>query len=446
MLSSNDQKQHYDALKLKRDLLSMNNHRIALLLVILNFLVAAREPKAEAAGVATESINTLGLELLTRATKTNANALLSPYSIQSALAMTYAGAAGDTRAEMARVLHFAGEEAGLHQSFASLQKALTDVMKKTAESAEAARQYGGASEPITLTVANRLFGQQGYEFRQPFLALVRDTYGAPLQQMDFVRNTSAARSEMNNWVEDQTRQRIRDLIPPDGIDRETRLVLVNAIYLKAPWAEEFSTNLTQLRLFHINGGATQDVPTMQRQGHFGYAEREGYRIVTVPYSGHEVQLLILLPDAVDGLAALESKLTPFDLTTAATPRTAEVRLHLPKFKLEPPLLRLSEALIGLGMKSAFDKPAGSANYDRMAPRRPDDYLKISEVFHKTFLELDEKGTEAAAATAVVMMRVASMVGEKAKPIEVRVDRPFLFAIQHRPSGACLFLGRVTNPH
>jgi serpin B len=319
------------------------------------------------------------------------------------------------------------------------------VHKKTAERAENAKKYGGPTEPVTLTIANRLFGQQGYEFRQPFLTLTRDTYHAPFQSMDFIRNSSAARLEINAWVEDQTRQRIRDLIPADGIDRDTRLVLVNALYLKAPWAQEFSTNMTKLRPFHLDGGATQDVPTMERQDRFGYSQRDGYRVVTVPYSGGDVQFLILLPDAVDGLAALEANLSPQDLIGAASAKPADVRLQLPKFKLEPPLLRLSEALVGLGMRSAFDKPEGSANFDRMAPRKPDDYLKISEVFHKTFLELDEKGTEAAAATAVVMMRVTSAVGKKPEPVEVRVDRPFLFAIQHRPSGACLFLGRVTNP-
>jgi len=422
----------------------MKKQSIAILFATMTSLAALIAPGAKAAGVATEAINSLGLDLLTKATDAKANAVLSPYSIQSALAMTFAGAAGDTHAEMARVLHYTSDEAGLHQSFAALQEALAEVTKTTAERAENAKEYGGPSEPVTLTVANRLFGQEGYEFRQPFLALVRDTYGAPFQPMDFIRNASGARLEINTWVEDQTRKRIRDLIPSDGVDPETRLVLVNAIYLKAPWAHEFSTNATSSRAFHFRGGAVM-VPTMQLQSDLGYAERQGYRIVTIPYSGSEVQLLILLPGAMDGLAALEAKLTPDDLTTAATPETTEVKLQLPKFKLEPPLLLLSKSLKALGMKSAFDEPEGSANFDRMAPRKPDDYLKISEVFHKTFLELDEKGTEAAAATAVVMMRVASFVGKKTEPIEVRVDHPFLFAIQHRPSGTCLFLGRVTDP-
>jgi serpin B len=394
---------------------------------------------------AAQTVNALGLELLARGTAANANALLSPYSIQTALAMTFAGAAGDTRVEMAKVLHYAGDEAELHQSFAALQKALDEVAASTAERAELAKKHGGPSEPVTLTVANRLFGQEGYEFRAPFLALVEDTYGAPFQAMDFVRRSSDATKEINAWVEEKTRRRIRDLIPSDGLNQETRLVLVNAIYLKAPWVEEFSASATKPRPFHVGGGQAQDVPTMVRQSHFGYAQRDGFSVVTIPYSGGEVQFLVLLPDETNGLAALEAKLTPQLLVSCANPGMAEVILDLPKLKLEPPLFRLGKVLQSLGMKSAFDRPRGTANFDRMAPRKPNDYLYISEVFHKTFLTLDEKGTEAAAATAVAMMRATAALREKPKPIEVRVDHPFLFAVQHRPSGACLFLGRITDP-
>jgi serpin B len=154
---------------------------------------------------------------------------------------------------------------------------------------------------------------------------------------------------------------------------------------------------------------------------------------------------VILPDAVNGLAAVEAGLTAETLASFAKPGTADVRLKLPKFKLEPPLLRAGDALRALGMQTAFNRPEGSANFDRMAPRRPDDYLFISEVFHKTFLALDEHGTEAAAATAVVMMRATSIVVDPPEPIDVTVDRPFLFAIQQRSTGACLFLGRVVDP-
>jgi serpin B len=400
---------------------------------------AADNPSAAA-----QAVNALGLDLLAKGTDANTNALLSPYSIQSALAMTYAGAAGETRTQMAKVLHYPEDETALHQSFTDLQKALEAVTKTTAERAKIAKDQGGPGEPFVLTVANRLFGQDGYAFRQPFLELVKDRYRAPLEMMDFIHNADKERLKINGWVEEQTHKRIRDLIPANGLNDETRLVLVNAIYMKAPWAETFSEGTTQPLPFQVKGNETLKVPTMRRTAHMGYAKREGYQVITVPYIGGDMQLLVLLPDAKDGLAAMEAKVTPDILSGCAKPGTSEVELFLPRFKMEPPLFKLGKVLCSLGMAGAFDKPQGSANFDRMAPRKPNDYLYISEVFHKTFLALDEKGTEAAAATAVVMMRATAFI-EKPKPLEVRVDRPFLFAIQHRPSGTCLFLGRVTDP-
>lgn len=409
-------------------------------------LASGAAPLSTNAETAARAINALGVDLLAQGTQDGANALISPYSIQSALAMTFAGADGETRKEMARVLHFPDEENQLHSSFAALQGALDEVARRTAERAEKSAKLGGPNDPVTLTVANRLFGQQGYAFRAPFLERVESTYKAPLQTMEFSADPNAARLTINAWVESQTRERIRDLIPANGLDKDTRLVLVNAIYLKAPWAAEFPQHATKPEPFHVGGDrATTDVPTMMRQDRFGHAQHDGYAALTIPYSGGEVQFLILLPDQADGLPALEAKLTADLLTASARADTKDVILHLPKFKLQPPLMTLSRTLQSLGMKSAFDQPRGSANFDRMAPRKPDDYLFISEIFHKTFLDLDEKGTEAAAATAVAMMRATAAIGEKPKPIEVRVDRPFVFAIQHRPSGACLFLGRVTDP-
>ena len=184
---------------------------------------------------------------------------------------------------------------------------------------------------------------------------------------------------------------------------------------------------------------------MMRQDAFGYAKHDGFVAVAIPYSGEELQFLVLLPDTAVGLPGLESKLTPQLLMECARLKDEDIVLYLPKFKLEPPLFALRKTLETLGMESAFDVPQGSANFDGIAPRRPNDYLYISNVFHKTFVEVDEKGTEAAAATAVVMMRATAHFEEKPKPIEVRVDRPFVFAIQHRPSGACLFVGRVADP-
>jgi serpin B len=219
----------------------------------------------------------------------------------------------------------------------------------------------------------------------------------------------------------------------------------NAIYLKAPWAHEFSESATTPQSFHIRGGAPVDVPMMQKEDRqFGYAKREGFTAVSLPYIGNELQFIVLVPDEVNGLRALESKLNAQVLSQCAKLDAHDVDLSLPKFKFEPPTIALSDKLQALGLHSAFDQPSGSANFDRMAPRSPKDYLYISQVFHKTFIAVDEKGTEAAAATAVAMMAGSAMI-ERPEPIEVKVDRPFIYAIQHVPSGAILFLGRVTDP-
>jgi serpin B len=344
---------------------------------------------------------------------------------------------------MAKALHYVSDEDGLNGSFAALQQALEEMAKESVTQAERMKQYA-PRDPITLTVANRLFGQEGYQFRAAFLALVKDNYRAPFQPLDFVRDAVGATKTINAWVEDQTHQRIRDILPQGALNDLTRLVLVNAIYLKAPWNEPFEVSATKPLPFHLADGKEVDVPTMSTQRHFGYAKRSGFTVLVLPYSHWDLRFVIFLPDGKEGFAGLQQRLSSSLLAECRQLEARDVILYLPKFKIEPPPLALGGTLRALGMRSAFDEPQGSANFERMAPRRPNDYLYLSEVFHKTFLSLDEKGTEAAAATAVIMATPQVLV-EKPKPVEVHVDRPFIFAIQHAPSGACLFLGRVTDP-
>jgi leukocyte elastase inhibitor len=417
-----------------------------LILHVFGALIAAMAYGATGYDTAATATNQLAVDLHRQLATGNENLCMSPYSIESALAMTFAGADGETRTEMARVLHFPGDASTVPASLASLQRSLEEMSVKTAELVKEAKRFGGPSEPITLMIANRLFAQKGYEFRQAFLALVKQNYGGAFELLDFVTDASGATQHINQWVADQTHDRIRDLIPANALNRTTRLVLANALYLKAPWADSFSEKATQPEPFHVRGKTPVDVPTMNKEAPFGFAKREGFIAVSLPYVGNDLQFLVLLPDDVNGLRALESKLTASMLAECAKLETREeVDLHLPKFKFEPPTIALAEKFQALGMKSAFDVPRGSANFDGIAPRKPNDYLYISNVFHKTFIAVDEKGTEAAAATAVVMMRATAMAGPKPKPIEVRVDRPFVYAIQHVPSGVCLFLGRVTDP-
>ena len=403
------------------------------------------------APVTTESaaapVNALGIDLLKKTSRPDATALLSPYSIQSALAMAYAGAEGVTREEMTNALHYSKDEATLHQSFAALRKTLEEVMRSSAESSERERQFSATNDPLVLTIANRLFGQSGYEFRQSFPGLLKDSYAAPFEPMDFKKDPALAARQINAWVENQTRQRIRNLVAETALNELTRLVLVNAIYLKAPWAEPFEISATKPGPFYVNGSQGVDVPTMNKRHELPFAQGDGFVAVSLPLT-YPLQFQIFLPAKRDGLAQLEKQLISDMFAGKIKWERRDVMLSLPRFKIEPPVLSLSAALQALGMKTAFDIPPGSANFDRIAPRRPGDYLAISDVFHKTFLNLDEKGIEAAAATAILFR--AGGIHQPPKPVEVRVDHPFLFAIvtqlKSESGGAtCLFLGHITDP-
>lgn len=406
-------------------------------LALATALLALVSSGAQAAtsDAAAQATNALGLDLYAKLADGNGNICFSPYSISCALAMTLDGAAGETEEEMARVLHLDPKQDN-DSSFNALQKSLGEIPAR-------AKTDGASGEPIVLSMANRLFAQEGFDFRPKFLAEVKDNFGAAPELLDFENNAGDAREKVNQWVAQQTHQRILDLISAP-LSAKTRLILANAIYLKAAWAEKFPKGGTAPAPFHVRGTESDPVPTMVKGDSLGYAKHDGFSLVALPYVGSDLQLVILLPDAVDGWHNLEKKLTPALLAECAKLPETKVNIHLPKFKIEPPAIQLAEELESLGMKSAFDIPAGSANFDRMAPRRPNDYLAISDVFHKAYVSVDENGTEAAAATAVVMIR-ATAAFRPTEPIEVKVDRPFLYAIQDVSSGACLFLGRVVDP-
>lgn len=393
------------------------------------------------------SINALGLDLYRLAAgPAEGNLLLSPYSIHAALGMTFSGAAGKTREEMAKVLHAEGRADALAGDHAALRASFEAAVADSQRRAEADKKYGGSFQPLQLRVANRLFGRDQYPFDAGFLKSMESEWRAPLETASFAADAEAARQRINGWVEDQTEKRIKDLIPSGGVDEGTRLVLVNALYFKAAWSDKFYKRNTKPLPFYAGGKTVVEVPTMYQKEKPGYAKRSGFTAVTLPYTGFQFQFLILLPDARDGLAALEKEITAAQLEKLAKlPREVEVKLYLPKFRVEPPTLALTRALEKLGMSTAFDKPAGSADFSGMAPRTPNEYVFVSQVFHKTFLALDEEGTEAAAATAVAMAAGSAPPKDPPQPVEVRVDHPFLYAIQHRETGACLFLGRVTDP-
>ncbi|MBX3273895.1 MAG: serpin family protein [Sandaracinaceae bacterium] len=388
-------------------------------------------PTPEQAQLFARASNAFGLELWSHLRSERGNQIVSPASIAVALDMTFAGARGETAAEMARVLRAPSDAAALHEAAGNVLSTWNDPSR----------------EAYTLAVANRLFGERTYTFEEPFLALTRTTYRAPLEPLDFRSAADASRVAINGWVAEQTRDRIRDLLPPASIDDQTRLVLVNAVYFLARWATEFETHSTQPRPFFVDGaGSGAPVPTMHRTGLMRYGEVDGAQVLELPYRQNEVGMTIVLPRERDGLGALEEGLDPERLErwVASLEDGHRVALALPKFRIAPPTsLRLADLLQQMNMRLAFSRER--ADFTGIAnPPSPADRLYVSQVFHKAFVAVDEQGTEAAAATAVVMARAGSGMPPE-PPIELRADHPFLFFIRDLRSGTVLFMGRLTDP-
>ena len=418
-------------------------------LFMVSTLPSSGAPSPPPPDPAAAAVNALGLDLFRHTSKPNANVLLSPYSIQSALAMAYAGADGLTRQEMARVLHYPQDETALHNSFARLRNELQEAVRRSEEYSKQVSP-GFPNDALVLNVANRLFGQSGYDFRQPFLDLLNNTYAAPFESLDFAGDPAQAAQHINKWVETQTSQRIRNLIPDSALTDLTRLVLVNALYLKAPWGHPFEVSATKPDFFYVNGDQRVQVPMMHLTRDLGFARGNGFVAVWLPLTS-PLQMVVFLPAKRTGLAELEKQLSLDLLAGNFKWEPRSVALSLPRFKLEPATLSLAASLQAMGLKTAFDLPIGSANFDRIAPRRPTDYLALSKVLHKTYLNVEEKGIEAAAATSMEFMTRGGL-HDPEKPVEVRVDHPFFFTILAHSSvpseprtPICLFLGHVTDP-
>jgi serpin B len=379
-------------------------------------------------GSLAKSSNALAFDLYAKARAQGGNLAISPISIATALTMTWAGARGDTAAQMKKVLHAEGD-AGQAM----------DVAGKLLAS------FGGADSKVTLRVANRLFGEKTYAFEQAYLDRTKAAFGAPLEGLDFKHAVEPSRVHINDWVAKQTQDRIKNLIPENGLSNQTRLVLTNAIYFLGDWMTPFKKEATRPEPFHATATATHDVPTMHQAAHFQFAALDGVKVLEMPYEGGEVAMTFILPDAVAGLDAVEKRLSPAALDKWVRAMASEqVLVALPKFEINPATsLALADTLKSLGMPLAFDPD--KADFTAIAnPPSPADRLYISQVFHKAFVKLDEKGTEAAAATAVVMSRAGS-AAPSTPPAEFRADHPFLFVLRHVKSGAILFMGRVSDP-
>jgi len=344
------------------------------------------------------------------------NLLFSPYSLSVALAMTYAGARGETEQQMAEALHLLSQEQ-VHYAYNALDQALASR---------------GENDDVTLVFANALWPQKGYPFLDSFLDLLAENYGAGLRPLDFAQ-AEAARQQINQWASDQTEEKILDLLPEGAVDGETALVLTNAVYFSALWLHAFPQENTYLGGFKLLDGRQVGVPMMSQTANLGYAQLEGVQAVELPYAGEELSMEVLVPDAgtfesyVRGLTADELA----GVLDALQP--ASVRLDLPKFSYDAGF-QLKQALTKLGMTDAFGMNADFSGMDGSQE------LFIDEVYHKSYIAVDEAGTEAAAASAVVMSRKGPSV-----PQQVIVDRPFVYLIRDVESGTILFLGHVVNP-
>ncbi len=357
------------------------------------------------------------------------NLFYSPYSISLALAMAYAGARGETASQMTGTLHFTLPSDRFHSAFNALDLDL----------AQRPEQASGVSEKqrFELSIVNSMWGQRDWPFLPAFLDTLALNYGAGMRLVDYQTAPEPARKAINDWVSDETKGKIEDLIPQGVIDRLTRLVLVNAIYFKAAWEYPFEESLTEDGPFNLLDGSQVSVPMMSLDSseRLGYLDGEDFQAVLLPYKGGLAEMVILLP--------YEGKFETFETSLTADRfaeilsgiETQSVNLTMPKFSFTRDL-SLNEMLVGLGMKDAFDPVL--ANFSGIDGSRD---LYIQAALHKAFIAVDEAGTEAAASTAIIIGLMSMPISE----INIKIDRPFIFAIRDIPTGSILFLGRVVDP-
>ncbi|WP_255169263.1 serpin family protein [Natrononativus amylolyticus] len=359
------------------------------------------------------------------------NLFCSPYSVSVALAMTYAGARGDTAAEMADALRYELEGDDLHPAFGALEAEFAR-RNEDGEDVDDPTGEGHDGPAFQLSTANSTWGEEGVDFDEAFLELLEAYYGAGMRLVDFSGSPEEARERINEWVEERTNDRIEDLLPGGSIDASTRLVLTNAIYFEAMWKYPFSEEDTEPAPFTGLDGEETEVEMMHQSIEVPYAEIGGHQLVELPYANDDTSMVIVLPAAGE-FDAFEAAFSVDRLATllGETSRP-EVELAMPTFDIESKF-SLVETMRELGMERAF----GDADFSGMT--EGDNGLVISEIIHQSFVEVDELGTEAAAATAVVME-------ESAPPdrVELTVDRPFLFFVLDRPTETPLFAGRVVD--
>ena len=409
---------------------------VAFTVLTLPAAAGAEEPIPPAASDLTVAVwgnNAFAIDLYKQLQSQPGNLFFSPESISTALAMTYAGARGETATEMANTLHFTLPPDKLHPAMGQLLQGLN-----------------AAHDGYQLKVANALWAQEGYNFVDDFLKLTKDKYGAGLNQVDFKGDSEAARQTINSWVEEQTENKIKDLIGPGVLDTKTRLVLTNAIYFKGDWQKQFKKEDTKDEDFHLSSTQTLKASLMHIASGFNYYETPIFQALEIAYKNKELSMIAFLPKDADGLAAFEQTMTADNLQQwlGRLMPVEKVIVTIPKFKMESQV-GLNDLLQTMGMKQAFNGKI--ADFSGIAPREEMQHngnLYISAVVHKAYVDFNEEGTEAAAATAMAIT-VAVCAGCKPPPPPLPpiflADHPFLFLIRDNRSSCILFMGRVAAP-
>ncbi len=391
---------------------------LCVMLSITSFcsIVGAGEQAAERTLVQDNSA--FALDLYHKLLTSDNNIFFSPYIISTAFGMTYAGARGETEKQMAKAMHFSLSNDKLHPAFLSLQDKLNKVQKKGR---------------VQLHVANSLWPHNKYPFKKKFLSLVKENYKTEITAVDYKRHTEEARKTINTWVEEKTSNKIKEPIPPGVLNQFTRLVLSNAIYFKGNWEKQFDKRYTRDRLFKQSPGKTVKTPMMSQTKYFGYWADKDLKVLEMDYVGGHLSMFVLLPTRVDGLSQLEKRLNVENLRKWTKHlRRQKVNILLPKFRLECDY-RLGSALQAMGMVDAFTDNADFSSMDGT------DWLYISAVLHRAFVDVNEEGTEAAAANVILPME------KMLSPPQFHADHPFVFLIREYRTGSILFIGRVTDP-
>lgn len=365
---------------------------------------------------APESVNAFGIDLYRFLAGSSENIFFSPFSLSTALAMTYLGADGNTALQMRKVLHF--EDEGLHESFSNLIDSLNKPV-----------------EDYKLAIANALWLQEGYPLLESFLEAVEKYYRAPVNSVDFVNDPKNSVRRINDWIEQKTEGKIKDMISEDDVDSLTRLIITNAIYFKGNWVVPFDPQATKKDVFYVSEDRTVEVDMMKLAANFNYFEDEKVQILELPYAGGDLSMIVVLPKRGVRLSEVEKDLSLEKFQGwIGRLRNTRVEVMLPRFKVMQ-RFSLKKTLSEMGMVDAF---TNAADFSRMDGTK---MLKIQNVIHQAFVEVNEEGTEAAAATAVI---IGIKMGPNI-PVIFRADRPFLFFIYEKSNGVILFMGQLQKP-